>query len=67
MKYLQESKGLYPTLEAESIGNITSWIVVSYAVHPDVFGHAGGVMIICKVGVSAVLTSQKLKTRSPTE
>jgi hypothetical protein len=48
MKYLQQTTGLTMTLETQDITSIKWWIDASYATHPDMRSHTGGVLIIGK-------------------
>ena len=67
MKYLQQTADLRMTLESQNIGSIKWWIDASYAIHPDVRSHTGGVLIIGKDVLYTKSTRQKLATRSSTE
>ena len=64
MKYLQQTADLRMTLESQNIGSIKWWIDASYAIHPDVRSHTGGVLIIGKDLLYTKSTRQKLTTRS---
>eukprot|EP00957_Ditylum_brightwellii_P114721 8747804-Ditylum_brightwellii.AAC.1 len=44
MRYLQSTKNLVLTLEAEDTGCITWWVDAAFAVHHDLKSHTGGVM-----------------------
>ena len=43
------------------------WVDASFAVHPNMRGHTGGVMMMGKGAIIATSTKQKLNTRSSTE
>jgi hypothetical protein len=55
------------TLAADDLGRMRSWVDASYAVHPDMRSHTGG---ITSFGTGVLLgksTKQKLNTKSSTE
>jgi len=43
------------------------WVDASFAVHPNMRSHTGGVMTLGSGGAYSVSTKQKLNTRSSTE
>jgi hypothetical protein len=67
MKYLQQTTGLTMTSETQDITSIKWWIDASYAIHPDMRSHTGGVLIIGRGALYTTSTRQKLTTRSSTE
>jgi hypothetical protein len=67
IKYLRGSLSLQLTLEASDTKIMRWWIDASYAVHPDMKSHTGGVFSIGKGAVYATSTRQKINTRSSTE
>jgi hypothetical protein len=68
MKYLQATINLVMTIDARGEFLTTLWWVdASYAVHPDMKSHTGGVMSMGKGAVYATSVRQKLTTRSSTE
>jgi len=67
MKYLQQTPDLRITLESKDISSIKWWVDASYAIHPDMRSHTGGVLIIGKGALYTTSTRQKLTTRSSTE
>ena len=69
MKYLEETKELVLTLEAEG-GDILmcKWYPdAAFAVHPDMKSHTGGVFTAGKGAINTISAKQKLNTRSSTE
>lgn len=67
MRYLRATKNMPLVLEADDMQLIKWWVDASFAVHPDMKGHTGGVMSLGKGAVYATSTRQKLVTRSSTE
>jgi hypothetical protein len=55
------------TLEADSMHIVKWWVDASFAVHPDMKSHTGGVMSLGKGAIYGTSTRQKLNTRSSTE
>lgn len=55
------------TLGAENVGKLQSWVDASYAVHPDMKSHTGGVISFGTGGLICKSTKQKLNPRSSTE
>jgi hypothetical protein len=54
-------------LEADNMHIVKWWVDASFAVHPDMKSHTGGVMSLRKGAVYGSSTWQKLNTRSSTE
>jgi hypothetical protein len=54
-------------LAAEDLTHMQSWVDASYAVHPDMKSHSGGVTSFGIGGLLAQSTKQKLNTKSSTE
>jgi hypothetical protein len=52
---------------ADDMGNLRTWVDASYAVHPDMRSHTGGVMSFGTGGVLCKSTEQKPNTKSSTE
>jgi hypothetical protein len=67
MKYLQGTVDLPLTLSSDGRGMLAWWVDASYAVHPDMKGHTGGVLSMGQGAVYSTSTRQKLVTRSSTE
>jgi hypothetical protein len=69
MKYLQETKDLELTLEAEKGASvICKWYpYAAFAVHRDMKSHTGSVFTLGKAAANTISAKQKLNTRSSTE
>jgi hypothetical protein len=67
MKYLRGSINMPLTLEADSMHIVKWWVDASFAVHPDMKSHTGGVMSLGKGAIYGTSTRQKLNSRSSTE
>jgi hypothetical protein len=67
MKYPRGTKEMGLTLEADDNQLVKWWIDASFAVHPDMKGHTGGVMSMGKGGIYGTSTRQKIVTKSSTE
>ena len=67
MKYLRSTVTMPLTLEADGSNVIKWWGDASYAVHPDMRSHTGGVLSLGKGAVYATSCRQKLGTKSSTE
>jgi hypothetical protein len=67
MKYLRAIVNMPLTLEADGSNILKWWIDASYAVHPDMRSHTGGVLSVGKGAVYATSCRQKLGTKSSTE
>jgi hypothetical protein len=55
------------TFEATQTNTVKWWVDASFAVHPDMRSHTGGVMTLGRGAVYSTITCQKINTRSPTE
>jgi hypothetical protein len=67
MKYLCRTTKMALALEANDSQLVRWWIDASFAVHQDMKGHTGGVILLGKGGVYGTSTRQKLVTKSSTE
>jgi hypothetical protein len=67
MRYLRGTRDMPLVLEADNLNIIKWWVDASFAVHPDMKGHTGGVLSLGKGAIYATSTRQKLVTRSSTE
>jgi Reverse transcriptase (RNA-dependent DNA polymerase) len=67
MQYLRATKDMPFTLEADDTRVIKWWVDASFAVHPDMRGHTGGVMTLGKGAAYGTCGKHKLNTRSSTE
>jgi hypothetical protein len=55
------------TIGADSMERERTWVDASYAVHPDMKSHTGGVMLFGVGGLVCKSSKQKLNTKSSTE
>lgn len=67
MQYLRSTVDLSLRLEAGSVSVVKLWIDGSFAVHPDMKRHMGGMMTLGRGAVYGTSTRQKLNTCSSTE
>jgi hypothetical protein len=67
MQYLRSTPDLHLTLECENLASLHWFVDASYAVHPDMRSHTGGVLIMRKVAVVSGSTKQRINTKSSTE
>ena len=66
MKYLRATMAMPLTLEADTSNIVNWWADASYAVHPDMRSHTGGVLTLGKGAIYAT-SWQKLNTSCSTE
>ena len=67
LKYLNGTKNLNLTLEADDSKNIYWWVDVAYAVHMNCRSHTGGTMSLGKGSPISMSTKQKINVKSSTE
>jgi hypothetical protein len=67
MQYLRLTHEMPLTLEADTSGILNWWVDASFAVHPDMKGHTGGIFSMGKGAIYGTSTRQKINTRSSTE
>ncbi|MGL4352274.1 MAG: Ty1/Copia family ribonuclease HI, partial [Plesiomonas shigelloides] len=67
MRYLRNTKEMPLTLEADGTRVLKWWVDASFAVHPDMKGHTGGMLTLGKGAVYGTSKAQKLVSRSSTE
>jgi hypothetical protein len=67
MQYIRGSLDQVRTMEADGTGLAKWWIDASFAVHPDMRGHTGGVLSLGKGATYTASRGQKINTRSSTE
>ncbi len=67
LEYVKGTIDLGYTLGADSMGKLRTWVDVSYAVHPDMKSHTGGIMSLGIGGFAPKSGKQKLNTKSSTE
>jgi hypothetical protein len=67
MKYLRGTADMPLTLESDNINIMKWWVDASFAVHPDMKSHTGGVMSLGRGAIHGTSTRQKINTTSSTE
>jgi Reverse transcriptase (RNA-dependent DNA polymerase) len=67
MRYLRATKDMPLTLEADHTHVLKWWVDASFAVHPDMKGHTGGLLSMGKGAVYGTSRGHKMVTRSSTE
>ncbi|KAI2512927.1 Reverse transcriptase (RNA-dependent DNA polymerase) [Fragilaria crotonensis] len=67
MMYLRGTAKMPLTLEADGCNVVKWWVDASFAVHPDMRSHTGGVMTLGKGAIYGTSTRQKINTKSSTE
>jgi hypothetical protein len=67
IRYLWETYDLVLRLKANGDGKIEWWVDASFAVHPDMKGHTGGVLSMGQGAIYCTSNKQKLVSRSSTE
>ena len=67
LKFLQQTKSDKRVIGAKSLTELNTWIDASYAVHPNMRGHTGGVMSMGHGVIHARAGKQKLNVKSSTE
>ena len=67
LRYLDDTKDLFLTLEADSMSKVRWWVDASFGVHPNMRSHTGATMSMGKGSVYSMSSKQKVNTRSSTE
>ncbi len=67
LEYINGSMDLEYTLGADNLGKLRTWVDASFAVHPDMKSHTGGVISMGTGGIACKSSKQKLNTKSSTE
>ena len=67
LEYLNGTLHYKYILGADDLKKLYTWVDASYAVHPDMKSHTGGVMSFGLGGFVCKLSKQKLNTKSSTE
>ena len=67
LEYINNTIDLEYTLGADSLTKLRTWVDASYAVHPDMRSHTGGIMSLGIGGLVQKSTKHKLNTKSSTE
>ena len=67
LEYINGTLELEYTLGADDLCKLQTWVDASYAVHPDMRSHTGGMMSFGTGGLVCKSVKQKLNTKSSTE
>jgi hypothetical protein len=67
LEYVKGTLDLEYTLGADGMDRLQTWVDASYAVHPDMKSHTGGIMSFGTGGFVPKSSKQKLNTKSSTE
>ena len=67
LEYIKGTIDTVLTLGADSLDKLRTWVDASYAVHPDMRSHTGGIMSFGTGGFIPKSWKQKLNTKSSTE
>ena len=67
LEYINGTMDLTHTLGADDLGEFRTWVDASYAVHPDMRSHTGGVTSFGTGGLLCKSSKQKINTKSSTE
>ena len=67
LEYINGTINLEYTLGADSLNKLWTWVDASYAVHPDMEIHTGGLLSLSLGGIAQKSTKHKLNTKSSTE
>jgi hypothetical protein len=67
LEYINGTLDLTHTLGADDLGAFRTWVDVSFAVHPDMKSHTGGITSFGTGGLLCKSSKQKLNTKSSTE
>jgi hypothetical protein len=67
LEYVNGTMDLTHTLGADDLGTFRTWVDASFAVHPDMKSHTGGVTSFGTGGFLCKSSKQKLNTKSSTE
>ena len=67
LEYIKGTIDKVLTLGADSLDKLRTWVDASYAVHPDMRSHTGGIMSLGTGGFIPKSWKQKLNTKSSTE
>jgi hypothetical protein len=67
LEYLNGTLDYKYTIGSDNMGSIRTWVDASYAVHPDMKSHTGGLISFGTGGLMCKSSKQKLNTKSSTE
>ena len=65
LEYINGTLDLEYTLGADNMAWVKTWVDASYAIHPDMKSHTGGVIFFGTEGIICKSTKQKLNTEVP--
>jgi hypothetical protein len=67
LRYLNQTISLTLRIGADSLNHFTTWVDASFAVHPDMRSHTGGVISFGRGGLICKSKRQSINTKSSTE
>ena len=67
LEYIKSTLDYEYTIGADDLGRMRTWVDASFAVHPDMKSHTGGVLSFSTGGMAAKCWKQNSVTRSSTE
>ena len=67
LEYLRGTKDLALRLGADSLNKFMTWVDASFAIHPDMRSHTGGVISFGRGGIICKSRKQRLNCKSSTE
>jgi hypothetical protein len=67
LEYIKSSLDKTYTLGVDQLTTLRTWVDASYAVHPDMRSHTGGVMSLGRGGFGCTSTKHKISVKSSTE
>ena len=67
LEYIKGTLDHEYTIGADDLGRMRTWVDASFAVHPDMKSHTGGVISFGTGGMAAKCWKQKIVTKSSTE
>ena len=67
LRYLSDTIALPLRLGADSLNQFATWVDASFAVHPDMRSHTGGVISFGRGGIICKSKKQNINTKSSTE
>jgi hypothetical protein len=67
LEYINGTMDLEYIVGADNLNQLRTWVDASYAVHPDMKSHTGGVISLGTGGIICKSSKQKLNTKSSTE
>ena len=67
LEYINGTIDMEYVVGADNLGKMHTWVDASYAVHPDMRSHTGGLVSFGQRGIACKSSKQKLNTKSSTE